>query len=56
MGIDLKKLYVVSVIPCTAKKFECARSEENTFNFRDVDVSLTTRELAKMIKGAGRCV
>ncbi len=53
MGIDPKKLYVVSVIPCTAKKFECARSEENTFNFRDVDVSLTTRELAKMIKGAG---
>ncbi|HIU58189.1 MAG TPA: iron hydrogenase small subunit [Candidatus Ornithomonoglobus merdipullorum] len=53
MGIDPKKLYVVSVIPCTAKKFECARSEENTFNFCDVDVSLTTRELAKMIKGAG---
>lgn len=53
MGIDPKKLYVVSVIPCTAKKFECTRSEENTFNFRDVDVSLTTRELAKMIKGAG---
>lgn len=53
IGIDPKKLYVVSVIPCTAKKFECTRSEENTFNFRDVDVSLTTRELAKMIKGAG---
>ena len=53
IGIDPKKLYVVSVIPCTAKKFQCTRSEENTFNFRDVDVSLTTRELAKMIKGAG---
>lgn len=53
MGIDPKKMYVVSVIPCTAKKFECTREEENTFSFRDVDVSLTTRELAKMIKGAG---
>ncbi len=53
MGIDPKKIYVVSVIPCTAKKFECTREEENTFSFRDVDVSLTTRELAKMIKGAG---
>ena len=46
-------LYVISVIPCTAKKFECTRPEENTFNFSDVDVSITTRELAKMIKGAG---
>ena len=46
-------LYVVSVIPCTAKKFECTRPEENTFDFSDVDVSITTRELAKMIKGAG---
>ena len=51
--IDPRDLYIVSVIPCTAKKFECTRPEENTFNFRDVDVSLTTRELAKMIKGAG---
>lgn len=53
LRIDPRDLYVVSVIPCTAKKFECTRPEENTFNFRDVDVSLTTRELAKMIKGAG---
>lgn len=53
MGIDRKNLFVVSVIPCTAKKFECARSEINALDFQDVDVSLTTRELAKMIKGAG---
>lgn len=53
LRVDPNDLYVVSVIPCTAKKFECTRLEENTFNFRDVDVSLTTRELAKMIKGAG---
>jgi NADP-reducing hydrogenase subunit HndD len=52
-GINPKDLYVVSIIPCTAKKFECKREEENAFDFADVDVSLTTRELAKMIKGAG---
>lgn len=52
-GTDPKNMFIVSVIPCTAKKFECTREEENTFSFRDVDVSLTTRELAKMIKGAG---
>lgn len=52
-GIDPKDLFVVSIIPCTAKKFECTREEENAFDFSDVDVSLTTRELAKMIKGAG---
>ena len=52
-GIDPKDLFVVSVIPCTAKKFECTRPEQNAFDFRDVDVALTTRELAKMIKGAG---
>ncbi|MFQ7292908.1 MAG: NADH-dependent [FeFe] hydrogenase, group A6 [Monoglobales bacterium] len=53
MGIKREDLYVVSVIPCTAKKFECTRKEERAFDFQDVDVSLTTRELAKMIKGAG---
>lgn len=52
-GINPEDLYVVSIIPCTAKKFECTREEENAFEFADVDVSLTTRELAKMIKGAG---
>lgn len=52
-GIDPKNLFVVSVIPCTAKKFEVTRNELRTFEFDDVDVALTTRELAKMIKGAG---
>ena len=47
-GIDPKDLFVVSVIPCTAKKFEVERSE---FDY-DVDVALTTRELGKMIKNA----
>ena len=53
IGVDPKDLYVVSIIPCTAKKFECTREEERTFAFDDVDASLTTRELAKMIKAAG---
>jgi NADP-reducing hydrogenase subunit HndD len=52
-GIDAKDLFVVSVIPCTAKKFEITRPGEKAFEYQDVDVSLTTRELAKMIKGAG---
>lgn len=52
-GINPEDLFVISIIPCTAKKFECTREEENAFDFADVDVSLTTRELARMIKGAG---
>ena len=52
-NLDPEKMCVVSVIPCTAKKFEATRPELRTFDFDDVDVALTTRELAKMIKGAG---
>lgn len=52
-NMDPEKMFVVSVIPCTAKKFEATRPELRTFDFDDVDVALTTRELAKMIKGAG---
>ena len=48
-GIDPKNLYVVSVIPCTAKKNECKREEMKN----DVDAAITTRELARMIKTAG---
>ena len=48
-GIDPKNLYVVSVIPCTAKKYECTREEMKD----DVDAAITTRELARMIKTAG---
>ena len=47
--IDPENLFVVSVIPCTAKKYEVGRSEFRS----DVDVALTTRELARMIKTAG---
>ena len=51
--IDPKDLYVVSVIPCTAKKFEASRPELANKGIPDVDVALTTRELSRMIKGAG---
>ncbi len=54
MGIDPAKMYVVSVMPCTAKKYEITRSEEmHASGHQDVDVVLTTRELARMIRIAG---
>ncbi len=52
-GVDPSKIYSVSVMPCTAKKNEAARSEMDESGFRDVDAVLTTRELARMIKEAG---
>jgi len=52
-GIDPKKIVVVSVMPCTAKKFERARPELGVDGLPDVDVVITTRELARMIKQAG---
>ncbi|MFZ5924743.1 MAG: [Fe-Fe] hydrogenase large subunit C-terminal domain-containing protein, partial [Bacillota bacterium] len=47
------KIFSVSVMPCTAKKSEAARPEMTASGLRDVDVALTTRELARMIKAAG---
>ncbi len=52
-GIDPSKVFVVSIMPCTAKKFEAARPELSTSGYPDVDVVLTTRELGRMIKEAG---
>ncbi len=52
-GIDPKDIYVVSVMPCTAKKYECQRPEMNASGFQDVDAVITTRELAKMMKQVG---
>ncbi len=52
-GIDPKNIVVVSIMPCTAKKYECAREEMNDSGYQDVDYVLTTRELARMIKQAG---
>ncbi len=51
-GIDPKDMFVVSLMPCTAKKFEAARPEMQVDGVRDVDAVLTTRELARMIKQA----
>ena len=50
---DPKDMFVVSVMPCTAKKFEIAREEMKNNNTANVDAVLTTRELAAMIKEAG---
>ena len=51
--LDPSDIYVVSVMPCTAKKFEIARPEFGRDGYRDVDANLTTRELARMIRQAG---
>ncbi|MDI3480903.1 MAG: NADP-reducing hydrogenase subunit HndD [Tepidanaerobacteraceae bacterium] len=53
MGIDPSKIFVVSIMPCTAKKFEAQRPEMNSSGYQDVDVALTTRELSRMLKEAG---
>ncbi len=53
MGIDPKKMFVVSVMPCVAKKFESGRPEMEVNKLRDVDAVISTRELAKMIKESG---
>ncbi|MDL2220824.1 [FeFe] hydrogenase, group A, partial [Eubacteriales bacterium OttesenSCG-928-N14] len=50
--IDPKDIFVVSVMPCTAKKFEATRPELSKDGLQDVDAVLTTRELARMIKQA----
>jgi NADH-quinone oxidoreductase subunit G len=53
-GIDPSKIVVVSVMPCTSKKYEILRSHEmSASGFQDVDIVLTTRELARMTKQAG---
>jgi iron-only hydrogenase group A len=52
--VEAKDMFVVSIMPCTAKKFEVARDDNmSSTGFQDVDVALTTRELARMIKQAG---
>ncbi|NTV18251.1 MAG: 2Fe-2S iron-sulfur cluster binding domain-containing protein [Bacteroidales bacterium] len=52
-NLDPDKIVSVSIMPCTAKKFEANRPEMHDSNFRDIDYVLTTRELAIMIKQAG---
>ena len=53
MGLDPKKIFMVSVMPCTAKKFEVGRDDQNAAGVPDVDISITTRELARMIDRVG---
>jgi NADP-reducing hydrogenase subunit HndD len=53
INIDPKKMFVVSVMPCTAKKYEITRPEMQNNGIPDVDAVITTRELAKMIKDSG---
>ena len=52
-GIDPKDIFVVSIMPCVAKKFEKEREQLITNGNPDVDAVLTTRELARMIRRAG---
>lgn len=50
MNLDPKKVFTVTIMPCTAKKFEADRPEMETDGMRDIDAVITTRELARMIK------
>lgn len=52
-GIDPKDMFVVSVMPCTAKKYEAQRPELESNGLRDVDAVITTRELGRLIRRAG---
>lgn len=53
MDLDPEKIVMVSVMPCTAKKFEIGRDDQNAAGVPDVDISITTRELARMIERIG---
>ncbi len=53
IGVKAEDIVVVSVMPCTAKKFEIGRDDQNAAGVPDVDYVLTTRELARMIRRAG---
>ncbi len=52
-GIDPANIVSVSMTPCTAKKFEAQRDEMNASGYQDVDFSITTREVARMMKKVG---
>lgn len=53
LGMDPAKMVVVGVMPCTAKKFETKRDGQSASGYPDVDIAITTRELARMINSAG---
>jgi NADH-quinone oxidoreductase subunit G len=53
MEIPAKKIFSVSIMPCTAKKFEASRPEMDASGYRDVDIVLTTREVGKLLRRTG---
>lgn len=54
IGVDPERIFMVSIMPCTAKKYEITRSEDMfASGHQDIDVSITTRELARMLKSSG---
>ncbi|MBO8158903.1 NADH-dependent [FeFe] hydrogenase, group A6 [Thermosyntropha sp.] len=53
MGIDPAKIYSVSIMPCTAKKYEATRPEMQDSGYRDVDLVLTTREIGRLFRMSG---
>ena len=53
MGLDPKNIVMVAVMPCTAKKFEIGREDQDAAGVPDVDIAITTRELARMIDRVG---
>jgi len=53
MEIDPAKIYSVSIMPCTAKKYECSRPEMNDSGYQDVDLVLTTREIGRLFRMSG---
>ncbi len=53
LGIDPKDMVVVAIMPCTAKKFEVGREDQDAAGVPDVDIAITTRELGRMIERAG---
>ncbi len=53
MGIDPKDIFCVSIMPCTAKKFEIGREDQSASGYPDIDVALTTREAARMMQRLG---
>ena len=53
MGLDPKDIVTVSCIPCTAKKFEVTRDDQNAAGVPDVDIAITTREYARLVEKAG---
>ena len=53
MGLDPKNIVCISVMPCTAKKFELTRDDQDAAGVPDVDISITTREFARLIRKLG---